>query len=196
MKVNHVKDAIYVITDILDLENYPNLYNVIINESNINAGTRGGRKMCRMTNPGMKYTIGGKPYARKDYTETVKRIQREIESKLKFTNDYFNTCTLNYYTNGHSGFRNHSDRMPDLEEPMYVTMLTLGNSNRIMELTNHQTCEIYRLALPHNSLVLMGPHMQNSWLHGVPHDKKNKNPRLSLSFRRQKTKEKVNALLF
>ena len=195
MKVNHIKDAIYVVTNILDLDNYPDLYNVIIQESNIQVGYRGGRKMCRMTDPGMKYTLGGKPFARKNYTETVKRIQHEIESKLRFTPGYFNTCTLNYYENGNSGFRNHTDRMTDLEEPMYVTMLTLGDSNRIMELTNDHTQEIYRLALPHNSVVLMGPHMQNTWLHGIPHDKKNKKPRLSLSFRRQKSKERIEALI-
>ena len=195
MQVQQIKEAIFIITDILDLENYPELFNTVMTESNIKPTSKGGRKMCRMTEPGMKYTIGGHPYARKNYTETVKKIRREIETKLRFTPGYFNTCTLNYYANGNSGFRNHSDSMPDLEQPMYVTMLTLGDSNRVMELTNRQTGEVYRLELPHNSMILMGPYMQRTWYHGVPHDKSITKPRLSLSFRRQKVGQMVQAIL-
>jgi hypothetical protein len=184
--IKRISELNYIITDVLDLSKYPeNLWDIIMEESKISNG-RSGRKMCRMTDPGMKYTIGGKPFAKKNYTETVKKIQHDIEDVLEFSRGYFNTCTMNYYPNGRSGFRAHTDYMRDLESPMIVTMLTLGNSMRDMELINRRTKERFIISLPHNSLVLMGPGMQRSWLHGIPKAPTNTPERLSLSFRRQK----------
>lgn len=189
MEIKRIAASNFIVTDILDLENYPNLWDVILNESKILSGNRGGRKMCQMTDPGMKYTLGGRSYPKKNYTETIKKIQHEIERKIKFTEGYFNTCTMNYYPSGRSGFRAHTDYMRDLEEPMVVTMLTLGDSNRDMELIDRRTNHKYLIALPHNSLVIMGPHMQRHYLHGIPHTKTKTAERLSLSFRRQKVGE-------
>lgn len=186
MKVRHLIDEIYLIEDVLDLENYPNLIGDILEESKIISGNRGGRKMCRMTAPGMKYTINRKPYSKKNYTKTVAQVREEIEKKIKFKNFYFNTCTLNYYKSGSCGFRLHSDYMIDLEEPMIIGTLTLGNSNRVMQLQHIQTGKVLNIELKHNSLLMMGPMMQRRWHHGIPKDSKNKIPRLSLSFRRQK----------
>ena len=118
------------------------------------------------------------------------KIRKEIEQKINFHDDYFNTCTLNYYPSGASGFRPHTDYMKDLEEPMIIATLTLGNSNRIMELTNLRTKKTYKIELKHNSLILMGPHMQRTWLHAIPKEKGNYETRLSLSFRRQLVKNK------
>lgn len=187
MKVHNLIDTIFCIEDILDLEKYPNLYDQIKEESNFNKSSRGGRKMCRMTDPGMKYTIYGKSFSKKNYTETVSRIRNEIEQKLKFKKGYFNTCTLNYYPNGASGFRNHTDYMPDLEDPMIVVTLTLGHSNREMTIVNRNG-QGFNVKLPHNSLLVMGPHAQRKWMHGIPKEKGKKESRLSLSFRRQKIK--------
>jgi|GEM_PF-7037373 len=186
MKVTHLIDELYLIEDFLDLQNYPNLFETIKEESGFNKRGRSGRRMCRMTNPGMKYFIFRKPYARKDYSQTVSKIRTEVEEKLQFKPGYFNTCTLNFYANGSSGFRDHTDRMPDLEEPMIVATLTLGNSNRKMTLSNMYTGMKYEIKLGHNTLLLMGPGMQNLYLHGIPKEKGVLDPRLSLSFRRQK----------
>jgi alkylated DNA repair dioxygenase AlkB len=188
MKISKLVDQIYFIEDILDLQNYSDLFQTVKEEAGFNKKGRTGRRMCRMTNNGIKYTLFGKPYARKDYTETVQRIRKEIEQKLQFKEDYFNTCTLNYYDNGASGFGDHTDKMPDLERPMIVATLTLGNSNRIMTLTNIYTRRQYGIRLPHNSLLLMGPQMQDMYLHGIPKEKGLLESRLSLSFRRQKIK--------
>ena len=69
---------------------------------------------------------------------------------------------------------------------MIVATLTLGNSNRIMTLTNTHTGYQYQIRLGHNTLLLMGPEMQRFYLHGIPKEKGILEPRLSLSFRRQK----------
>jgi len=187
MKVTNLVDSIFLVEDVLDLQNYPEIFNTVKEEAGFHKKGRSGRRMCRMTNPGMKYTLFGKPFARKDYGKTVNMIKREIEEKLQFKDGYFNTCTLNYYENGASGFRDHTDRMPDLENPMIVATLTLGNSNRIMTLTNTRTGYQYQIRLGHNTLLLMGPEMQRIYLHGIPKEKGTIEPRLSLSFRRQKS---------
>lgn len=186
MKVTHLIDELYLIEDILDLQNYPEIFETVKEESGFNKKGRSGRRMCRMTNPGMKYRLFGKPYARKDYSQTVSKIRKEIEEKLKFKSGYFNTCTLNFYNNGASGFFDHTDEMPDLEEPMIVATLTLGNSNRKMTLTNIYTRMKYEIKLGHNTLLMMGPGMQKLYTHGIPKEKGLLEPRLSLSFRRQK----------
>lgn len=194
MQVHHICDQIYLIEDILDLSRYPKLWTNIIKEANIDP-KKGGRRMCRMTDPGMKYTLGGKSFAKKNYTETVKKIQLEVEEKLGIRSGYFNTCTMNFYPNGRSGFRHHTDYMKDLARPMIVTMLTLGDSMRPIELIPRENLTAKKkygdrkgiaIELPHNSLLFMGPKMQNYWLHGIPKVKGLKEPRLSMSFRRQK----------
>jgi alkylated DNA repair dioxygenase AlkB len=188
MKITKLIDSIFLIEDILDLQNYPDVFEKVKEEAGFHKKGRCGRRMCRMTNKGMKYTLFGTPYQRKDYGEYVQKIRKEVEEKLQLKEGYFNTCTLNYYNNGASGFRDHTDHMPDLEQPMIVGTLTLGNSNRIMTLTNRYTRLQYKIRLPHNSLLLMGPHMQDVYLHGIPKEKGLMEPRLSLSFRRQREK--------
>ena len=79
--------------------------------------------------------------------------------------------------------------MPDLEQPMIVATLTLGNSNRKMTLTNVYTGYQYQIQLGHNTILLMGPDMQKMYLHGIPKEKGVIEPRLSLSFRRQKVRK-------
>jgi alkylated DNA repair dioxygenase AlkB len=189
MKVTKLIDSIFLIEDILDLQNYPEIFNTVKEEAGFHKKGRSGRRMCRMTNPGMKYYLFGKAYGKKDYAQTVQRIRTEIEEKLQFDPGYFNTCTLNYYENGASGFRDHTDRMPDLEQPMIVATLTLGNSNRKMTLTNVYTGYQYQIQLGHNTLLLMGSDMQKMYLHGIPKEKGIIEPRLSLSFRRQRVKK-------
>lgn len=184
MKISKIKDYNVLIQDALDLSQYPDIYDKIIKESNILSGNRGGRKMCRMTDPGMKYTLGGRAYSKKNYTPTVKKIAQDIAKIMQLDKDYFNTCTLNYYPNGRSGFRAHTDYMRDLEQPMIIATLTLGNSNRIMNLYDRKTSMKYEIPLENNSVLVMGPYMQRTWLHEIPKDK-TKEPRLSLSFRRQ-----------
>jgi hypothetical protein len=186
MKVTHLIDEIYLIQEVLDTQNYPDIFETIKEEAGFNKKGRSGRRICRMTESGMKYFLFGKPYARKDYTELVLKIRAEVEEKLQFKPGYFNTCTLNFYANGGAGFFDHTDKMPDLEEPMIVATLTLGQSNRVMTLSNMHTRKKYKIKLEHNSLLVMGPGMQNIYLHGIPKEKGLVEPRLSLSFRRQK----------
>jgi alkylated DNA repair dioxygenase AlkB len=186
MKATKLIDNIYLIEDILDIDNYPNIFNSVKVEANFDKPGRGGRKMCRMTDKGIPYTLFGKKYGRKNYTETVLRIKKELEEKLPVNADYFNTCTLNYYNSGNCSFRDHTDKMPDLEQPMIVATLTLGNSNRKMRLINRFTNIGYEVVLKHNSMLFMGPGMQDIYLHGIPKEENDVEPRLSLSFRRQK----------
>ena len=79
MKVTNLIDSIFLVEDILDLQNYPEIFNTVKEEAGFNKKGRSGRRMCRMTNPGMKYYLFGKAFAKKDYTQSVQKIRTEIE---------------------------------------------------------------------------------------------------------------------
>jgi alkylated DNA repair dioxygenase AlkB len=178
-----LKDDLFLIKDFLD-EDTQVLYEEILGQTGLGK-CGGGRKMLRMTNPGMKYTIEGKPYPRKDYTDLAARIRSRVDGIIGATEGYFNTCTFNYYPDGKSGWRPHTDYMSDLVPPMIVCTYTLGHSNRSMDIIPMRGRKALKVPLPDNSLLVMGPGAQSRWLHSIPKTREIVAPRLSLSFRRQ-----------
>ena len=193
MKITKLTEGIVLFENFIQED----LKDKIIEESKIINAGRSGRKMVRMTDDKQPYMIGSKKYHRKDFSESVNLIRARFEtlegSNGIFSNRYFNTCILNYYPNARSGFRLHTDYMKNLEDPMIIATVSFGTT-REMRLHFRPTKEEYKVPLTSGSMLLMGPHIQRKWLHGIDRNDGTSGDRLSLSFRRQIpiTKSKPN----
>ena len=103
------------------------------------------------------------------------RVQSETGCK-------FNSCLANYYRTGMDSVDWHADDEEILGDKPIVASISLGAA-RIFQLRHRLTKQRYDLNLPHGSLSMMGPGVQQYWQHRVPKCKSLAQPRVNFTFR-------------
>jgi alkylated DNA repair dioxygenase AlkB len=103
------------------------------------------------------------------------------------TGESYNAVLLNYYPDGFSKTGWHSDNQRDLVPGAAIASVSFGATRRFD--LRHQDGEKHSIDLEDRSVLLMSGELQNYWKHSVPVQKKVKEPRINLTFRKMVTKQ-------
>lgn len=132
-------------------------------------------------------------YANKEFSYTYSKITKtallfpqwliELKEKVeKLTNETYNSCLLNYYSDGGEGMTYHSDAEKELKKNGSIASLSFGAERNFV--FKHKTSgEKVSVFLESGSLLEMRGETQTYWLHALPTTKKVNSLRINLTFR-------------
>lgn len=140
------------------------------------------RKTCYFGD--YSYTYSGIKKQSRQMPELIRILANQIDNFVSqnfdlYTN--FNSCLLNYYTNGSDNIGFHSDDEPALGDDPVVACISLG-CERSLVFKSKKHSETLSLNLEHGSLIVMGPRVQENYKHALP-KVKSMDARISLTFR-------------
>lgn len=132
-------------------------------------------------------------YANKEFSYTYSKITKtallfpqwliELKEKVeKLTNETYNSCLLNYYSDGGEGMTYHSDAEKELKKNGSIASLSFG-AERNFVFKHKTTGEKTSVFLESGSLLEMRGETQTHWLHALPTTKKVNSLRINLTFR-------------
>lgn len=102
------------------------------------------------------------------------KIEKEFDTK-------FGYCLVHLYRTGEDLINYHADREGNLSK---IFSLSLGAVRKFRFRKKDQTIGFYKeYNLQNGDMVMMEPRCQQEFIHGVPTEKKVKEPRLNLTFR-------------
>lgn len=128
------------------------------------------------------YSYAGKKNHPVPWTEALFQLKSDIEALIPGV--LFNSVLLNQYRDGNDKMGWHSDNEKELGKNPIIASLSLG-ATRFFDLKHKRIKSLKkRLELPAGSLLIMCGSTQENWLHQVPQQKKVKDSRINLTFRR------------
>lgn len=136
------------------------------------------RLTCWCGDAGYRYS--GRHFAPHPWTDELRQA-RDLAERL--TGQCYNSVLANLYRNGldHMGW--HADDEAELGPAPWIASLSLGAARDFCLGRKGANRIVLRLALPHNSLLLMAPALQRHWQHALPVRKRVDAARLNLTFR-------------
>lgn len=139
------------------------------------------RLQCWMGDRGSTYGYSGVRLRPCPWSETAQRIHRRVTELSGLS---FNSVLINYYRDGQDSVAWHADDEAELGELPVIASVSLGAQRRF-ELKQKQAKppKKLQLALRSGSLLIMGPGMQQHWLHQLPKEKGLHQARINLTFR-------------
>lgn len=129
---------------------------------------------------GMDYSYSGKKLKINPWDKRLIAIKNRVENLI---NHEFNACLANYYRDGNDSNGLHSDNEKELGVNPVIASLSFG-STRKFRLKHNQTKEVMNFELTHGSLLVMAGECQHFWKHEIPKQKKIKEERINLTFRK------------
>lgn len=122
-----------------------------------------------------------------DLIEKIKWMAREFWQSAEWEG-----CFLNYYEEGKNALGWHADDAKTINHNDPIAVVSLGAPRPIMfrPIGDKDPKNIVTKTLEHGSLLMMHPGMQHSWLHKIPKGHENTGPRISLTYRSLKTKDR------
>jgi alkylated DNA repair dioxygenase AlkB len=131
--------------------------------------------------PGTDYAYSGVTLATCPWTPVLARLRRDIEAA---TGHRYNSVLLNLYRDQNDGVGWHSDNERELGGEPVIASLSLGET-RSFRLRHHARAHPpLSIDLTDGSLLLMAGATQRYWQHAVPKERREKGPRINLTFRR------------
>jgi len=106
-------------------------------------------------------------------------LRRRVERQ---TGNCFNRTLVNYYRDGQDSVDWHADDERELGPEPIIASVSLGQERAFL-LRHKTTKERLKINLPHGSLMMMGPGIQEHWHHSVAKDKNIVGPRINFTFR-------------
>jgi len=106
-------------------------------------------------------------------------LRRRVERQ---TGNCFNRTLVNYYRDGQDSVDWHADDERELGSEPIIASVSLGQERAFL-LRHKTTKERLKINLPHGSLMMMGPGIQEHWHHSVAKDKNVVGPRINFTFR-------------
>ncbi len=94
----------------------------------------------------------------------------------------FNNCLLNFYETGRSKMGFHADDTSNLQPDTGVAIVSLGYPRKITYRTKIDKTIQHSFILPPGSMLYMGSHVQDEWVHAIK-KQKDVGPRISLTWR-------------
>jgi alkylated DNA repair dioxygenase AlkB len=98
------------------------------------------------------------------------------------TSHKFNRALVNYYRDGRDSVDWHADDEVTLGPEPLIASLSLG-AERDFQLCHNETKKRVCITLPHGSLLLMGPGIQQYWQHRIAKVNDLDEPRVNFTFR-------------
>jgi alkylated DNA repair dioxygenase AlkB len=110
----------------------------------------------------------------------MEALRRRVERQ---TGNCFNRTLVNYYRDGRDSVDWHADDEVELGLEPIIASVSLGEDRPF--LLRHKTSkERLKINLPHGSLMMMGPGVQEYWHHSIAKDKNVVKSRVNFTFRR------------
>ena len=109
----------------------------------------------------------------------METLRRRVERQ---TGNCFNRTLVNYYRDGQDSVDWHADDELELGPEPIIASVSLGQERAFL-LRHKTTKERLNINLPHGSLMMMGPGIQEHWHHSVAKDKNVVGPRINFTFR-------------
>lgn len=130
--------------------------------------------------PGTDYTYSGVTLATYPWTPLLSRLRSDIEQA---TGHRYNSVLLNLYRNQHDGVGWHSDNERELGGMPVIASLSLGETRSFRLRHRERRHAPVSIALTDGSLLLMAGATQRNWQHAIPKERREKGPRINLTFR-------------
>lgn len=147
-----------------------------------------GKKLPRLTgyyaDEGKHYDYSGLRQTAEPWNGTLLALKKKVEEAAGTD---FNSLLLNYYRDGKDSIGWHSDNEKELVPNPVVASLTLGTT-RDFKLKHKNGAKVGKMTIPltNGSLLIMGPTIQNYWLHAVDKTTEEVGERINLTFRKFK----------
>lgn len=119
-----------------------------------------------------------------DFSETVSRIKRRAEEIVGHT---LNHALIQLYRTGEDNISEHTDKTLDIVKGSSIVNVSFG-AQRTMRLRTKRPLpgpdnasdstgdlsarQTQRIAMPHNSIFILGPRTNGNWVHGIQPDKR------------------------
>lgn len=131
---------------------------------------------------------GDSSYSYSGLKNTPKALNQPLLDILKvlkyFVPDLeFNSVLLNLYRDGSDSISWHADNEKELGDDPIIASISIG-AQRNFKLKSKDGKEQYDIPLKSGSLLIMGNGVQQNYLHCVPKDKRIKEERINLTFRK------------
>ncbi len=113
------------------------------------------------------------------FSEELRILKQKVEA---MTGEMYNSCLLNLYHHGEEGMGWHSDDERALKTGGSIASLSLGAARKF-RFKNKRSGETIEVMLTDGFLLEMKGETQKNWLHCLPKMKKERGPRINLTFR-------------
>jgi len=128
----------------------------------------------------LNYSYSGQKLTTRSFTTDLLAIKSRVEEEVSRT---FNALLVNLYRDGNDSNGWHSDNEKELGPDPIIASLSLGAARKF-EKQHKQSKERFKIILEPGSLLIMLEGSQFFWRHQLPKDKKVKEPRINLTFRK------------
>lgn len=137
------------------------------------------RKVCWMAESAILYRYSGMTKTAIIWPDWLKQLCIEISNVCQTS---FNSCLLNFYSNGNEYMGWHSDNEPEIQQSNGIACLSLGAERNLVFKHKHKPLKM-KVLLFNGSLLYMQSPLQTFWKHCLPKQTNIVTPRISLTFR-------------
>ena len=129
--------------------------------------------------PGTSYTYSRIQMQAVKFPVWLDELRSGVELQ---TGSSFNRALVNYYRDGRDSVDWHADDEPELGSDPVIASVSVG-AERVFKLRHQISKRKVNIELPHGSLLLMGPGIQEYWHHSIAKVKQLDAPRVNFTFR-------------
>lgn len=129
--------------------------------------------------PNTSYSYSGIRLAATAFPDWMETVRASVEES---TGHAFNRALVNYYRDGRDSVDWHADDEASLGPEPLIASVSLG-VERDFQLRHTGTNKKLSITLPHGSLLLMGPGIQQHWQHRIAKVKGLNQSRVNFTFR-------------
>lgn len=126
------------------------------------------------------YRYSGRLFVPEPWTPLLLSLRRQTEN---LTGRRYNSVLCNLYRDGKDHLGWHADDEAELGGAPWIASASFGAERDFCLRHRGQHRQALKLSLPHNSLLLMAPALQQHWQHSVPARTRLAAPRINLTFR-------------
>ncbi len=137
------------------------------------------RKVAWYGDRDFEYTYSNKTKKALPWTKELLELKKLAE---QHSDETYNSCLLNLYHDGNEGMAWHSDGEKDLQKNGAIASMSFG-AERKFAFKHKESKETIAIMLENGSLLVMKDETQTYWLHRLPPTKKERSPRVNLTFR-------------
>ena len=127
------------------------------------------------------YTYSGVERRPTSWTPVLLQIKNKIE---QVSGERFNAVLLNWYRDGLDSMGMHADDEKELGKYPTIASVSFGAEREFRLQRKKNKAHQIKLQLTNSSLLVMKGGLQHHWKHGIPKQKRIKEPRVNLTFRK------------
>lgn len=139
------------------------------------------RLTCWMGDPGTDYVYSGIRNRPVPWSAPVSEIRDVVQAA---TGERYDSVLLNLYRDGQDHMGWHADDEREIDQTTGIASVSLGAVRRFQIKPKRRRGRTLSVALEPGSLLWMPPGFQADWVHRVPEDPRESQPRINLTFRR------------